>query len=432
MILIKNKFIKSSLILIIGGALTKLFGFFIRIYFTRIIGQDGIDIYAIIMPTFSLLIAIAQLGFPIAISHIIAKGEKRGKNVILSVIPISIILNIILISLTIISAHYLSHNLLHEPRAEIPLICLSLVLPFISISSIIRGYFFGKQQMVPHTLSNIIEQVVKLIVILFLLPYLLKYGTIVAVSGFVLINIFSEIISIIIFLLFLPKNFTISKEDIKPDLGTIKEVLEVGIPSVGSRIIGNIGFFLEPIILTYIMMFVGYQSSYIVSQYAVYNTYVIGLLIVPTFFITALSTALIPEISKNSHNKIKVKKLFKKVMVLSLILGIVANAFLFFSAEYILKIIFNTTKGVTYIKVLAPFFVFYYLEAPMASTLQALGYAKYQVRITAIGIIIKLSMIVLLSLFKIGIYCLIFAEVIFILIVVLLNYLKIKKILRSS
>ncbi|MDD2207931.1 MAG: oligosaccharide flippase family protein [Bacilli bacterium] len=428
----KNKFIRSSLILMVGAALTKIFSFFIRIYFTRIIGPDGIDIYSIIMPTFSLLIAITQLGFPIAISHIIAKGEKRGKNVILSVIPISILLNIFLICITVISAHYLSHNLLHEPRAEMPLICLSLVLPFISISSIIRGYFFGKQQMLPHTLSNIVEQVIKLIIVLFLLPHLLKYGTIIAVSGYILINIISEIISIIIFLLFLPKKFTISKEDIKPDLGTIKEVLGVGLPSVGSRIIGNIGFFFEPIMLTFIMMLVGYESSYIISEYAIYNTYVIGLLIVPTFFITSLSTAIIPEVSKYSHNKIKVKRIFKKVMFLSLILGIATNIFIFVSAEFILKLIFNTTKGVTYIKVLAPFFILYYLEAPMASILQALGYAKHQVATTTIGIIVKLTMIILLSLLKIGIYSLIFAEVFFILIVVILNYLQIKKILRSS
>ena len=48
----------------IGGIATKLLSFIIKIYFTRIIGTDGINIYAIIMPTYSLLITIAQLGLP--------------------------------------------------------------------------------------------------------------------------------------------------------------------------------------------------------------------------------------------------------------------------------------------------------------------------------------------------------------------------------
>ena len=245
----KNKFIKSTLILLIGGIITKLLSFIIRIYFTRNIGS-GIEIYSLIMPTYSLLITITQLGFPLAISSIIAKGEKTGKNIASSIIPISIILNIFLILIVVLSASFLSNNLLHNKEAYYPLLACSLVLPFISIASIIRGYFFGKQQMMPHTISNIIEQLFKLFIVIIVLPKLIKHGIIFAVTGYILISIISETISIIVFLLYLPKGFTIKKEDLKPDIGTIKDVLKIGIPSVSSRIIGNIGYFFEPIILT--------------------------------------------------------------------------------------------------------------------------------------------------------------------------------------
>lgn len=426
----KNKFIQSTIILMIGGIATKLLSFIIKIYFTRIIGTDGINIYAIIMPTYSLLITIAQLGLPIAISNIIAKGEKTGKKVIFSIIPVSLVLNLIIIAIIVLSSKFLSNNLLHEPRAQLPLICLSFILPFISISSIIRGYFFGKQKMTPHTLSNILEQIFKFIIVIAVLPILLKYGTIVAVCGYILINIISEIISIIIFLLFLPKRFTIQKKDIKPDPETIKEILAIGLPSVGGRIIGNIGFFFEPIILTWILMLMGYSGEYIITEYAVYNTYVIGLLIVPTFFVTALSTALLPEISKYTCNKNRAKRIFKKAITWAFLLGLIANIFFYFFAEFILMFIFDTNAGVNYIKVLTFFFILYYLEAPMISTLQALGYSKHCMMTTTLGIIVKLMMIVILSLFKIGIYSLIFAEVIFIVVVVLSSYIKIRKVLN--
>lgn len=425
----KNKFIKSTIILVVGGITTKLLSFIIRIYFTRVI-KDGINIYSLIMPTYSLLITITQLGFPIAISNIIAKGEKRGKNIMSSIIPVSLLLNLILILIVIFSAKYLSNNLLHEPDTYYPLIALSLVLPFISLSSIIRGYFFGKQQMMPHSISNIIEQLFKLFIVLVILPHLLKYGTIVAVCGYILISILSETISIVVFLLYLPKNFKIERKDIKPDFGTIKDVLAIGLPAVGSRIIGNIGYFFEPIILSYMLLKTNFTNDYIISNYAIYNTYVIGLLIVPTFLLGAIGTSMLPEISKNINNKEKVRRLFKKTMIFSLIIGVFSNIVIYFSCDFILNLLFNTTDGCNYIRFLAPFFTIFYFESPLSSILQAYNMTGYIMKTTIIGVIIKLASLVILSLFHIGIYALILSEVINIFYVVIGNYFKVKQILK--
>lgn len=425
----KNKFIKSTLILLIGGIITKLLSFVIRIYFTRNIGS-GIEIYSLIMPTYSLLITITQLGFPLAISSIIAKGEKTGKNIASSIIPISIILNIFLILIVVLSANFLSNNLLHNKEAYYPLLACSLVLPFISIASIIRGYFFGKQQMMPHTISNIIEQLFKLFIVIIVLPKLIKHGIIFAVTGYILISIISETISIIVFLLYLPKGFTIKKEDLKPDIGTIKDVLKIGIPSVSSRIIGNIGYFFEPIILTNLLLLNGFSNEYIISNYAIYNAYVIGLLVVPTYLLGAVATALLPELSKNINNIKKVKRIFYKVLTFSLIFGIGANIFLFFFSDEILSIVFNTTSGYTYIKFLCPFFILYYLEAPLSIVLTAFNKTKIVMRTTTIGIVFKLITLSILCFCNIGIYALIISEIVDILIVVLLNYKETKKLLK--
>jgi len=425
----KNKFIKSTLILLIGGIVTKLLSFVIRIYFTRNIGS-GIEIYSLIMPTYSLLITITQLGFPLAISSIIAKGEKTGKNIASSIIPISIILNIFLILIVVLSANFLSNNLLHNKETYYPLIACSLVLPFISIASIIRGYFFGKQQMMPHTISNIIEQLFKLFIVIIILPKLIKHGIIFAVTGYILISIISETISIIVFLLYLPKGFTIKKEDLKPDIGTIKDVLKISIPSVSSRIIGNIGYFFEPIILTNLLLLNGFSNEYIISNYAIYNTYVIGLLVVPTYLLGAVATALLPELSKNINNIKKVKRIFYKVLTFSFVFGIGTNIFLFFFSDEILSIIFNTTSGYTYIKFLCPFFILYYLEAPLSIVLTAFNKTKIVMRTTTIGIVFKLITLSILCFCNIGIYALIISEIVDILIVVLLNYKETKKILK--
>lgn len=425
----KNKFIKSTLILIVGALLTKLLGFIIKIIFTRTVSEADINLYSIIMPTYSLLITLAQLGFPLAISNLIAENKTTSKKILFSIIPASLLINIILITLVFLTAPYISNNLLHNKDAYYPIISIAFILPFISISSIIRGYFFGKQQMFPHTLSNIIEQLFRLLLIIILLPKILKYGTIITVSVYILLNILSEIISVIVFLFFAPKNFSIKKKDLTPDITIIKDILSIAIPTTSSRIIGNIGYFFEPIILTYTLTICGYSNNFILSEYGTYNAYVLPLLTIPSFFILALNTSLIPEISKNRNKKKIVIKRLKQSLIFSFIIGLVSNTFVYIFTKDILNIVFKTSKGIEYIKFLSPFFVFLYLEGPLASTLQALNYAKYTMTVTIITTIIKLLTLFIFSLLHIGLYGLLISEIINIFLILYLNSIKIKKIL---
>ena len=75
----KSKFFKSSMLLILGGFITKILGFLIKIIYTRIIGEEGISLYSLVIPTYSLLITIATLSMPIVISKIIAEKESFCK-----------------------------------------------------------------------------------------------------------------------------------------------------------------------------------------------------------------------------------------------------------------------------------------------------------------------------------------------------------------
>lgn len=425
----KNKFIRSTLILIIGALFTKLLGFIIKIIFTRTVSNDTINLYSIIMPTYSLLITLAQLGLPLAISNVIASSKNSSKKVLFSIIPASILINIVLISLIFIVAPFISNNLLNNKDTYYPIISIAFILPFISLSSIIRGYFFGKQKMLPHTLSNIIEQLFRLLLIIIVLPKLNKYGTVFIVSIYILLNIASEIISIIIFLLFAPKNFVIKKEDLKPSISIIKDIMSVALPTTSSRIIGNIGYFFEPVILTFTLTLSGYSNKFILNEYGTYNAYVLPLLTIPSFFILALNTSLVPEISKNRNNKLLVKKRLKQSIIFSLLIGIVSNTLVYIFTNDLLYILFKTKKGVDYIKFLAPFFIFLYLEGPLSSTLQALNYAKYTMKVTIITTSIKLITLFIFSLFHIGLYGLLISEIINIFLIIYLYSIKTKKVL---
>ena len=220
----KSKFIKSTFILLVGGFITKILGMLIKIVMTRLVGTEGIGLYMLIMPTFTLLIAVAQLGMPVAISKLVAEDKRNNKNLVFSSLPISIILNILIMFILIFSSKFISTSLLNEPRVDLAIKSIGFVLPFISISSILRGYFFGKQKMIPHVVSNITEDIVRLIIVIIGIPLFLKKGLEFTVSFIVLSNIISELTSIIVLFFFLPKHFKVSKNDFIPNRSNIKEI----------------------------------------------------------------------------------------------------------------------------------------------------------------------------------------------------------------
>lgn len=428
----KNKFIKSTIILIIGGFITKILGMLIKIVMTRLIGTEGIGIYMLISPTFMLLISLAQLGFPIAISKIVAEDRVNNKNIVFSIIPISLIINLLIIIFMIITSNYIANNLLHEPRSYYALICTGLVLPFISISSILRGYFFGKQKMIPHVVSNITEDIIRLIIIAIFIPVALTKGIEYAVAFIVLSNIISEITSILVLFFFLPKNFKIEKKDFIPNSKVMKNIFHISIPTTGSRLIGNIGHFLEPIIVTTILIKVGYSNSFIVKEYGIINGYAMPLLLLPSFFTAAISQALLPIVSNNytKKNFKYTKKKIKQACLISLLIGIPATILFELFPEYLLKFIYNTNEGINYIRILAPICLLHYIQAPISSSLQAMGKATDSMKGTLIGMIIKTIVLIIMCYLKIGLWPLIISVALNIVFVTLYDLKKVHKYLN--
>lgn len=427
----KNIFLKSVILLMIGGLITKIISMLIKIVLARLIGPEGMGIYMLVSPTFTLLIALAQLGFPVAISKLVAEEKGNNKNLVFSVIPISLLLNIIIIIILFFSSGYISTNLLNEPRSYYALICIGLVLPFISISSILRGYFFGKQKMLPHVLSNITEDIVRLIALIIGIPIFLSKGLEYAVAFVVLVNIISEFTSILILFFFVPKNFKLTKDDLKPNKNSIKTVFSIGIPTTASRIIGSIGAFLEPIILTYVLIGIGYKNNYIVTEYGIISGYIMPLILIPSFFTLAISQALIPNISKaHSHGHYKyVKDKIKLAIFLSLLIGIPATILFELFPSVPMKLIYNLDEGTEYLKVLAPIALMHYIQAPLTASLQAMGKAKEAMRGTLIGTVVRTISLFCFSYLHIGLWGLIIASSLNILCTTFHQYKCVKKAL---
>lgn len=413
----------------LGGFVTKILGFIIRIIYTRMVGEEAISLYSLVMPTYSLLLTIATFSLPIVISKMVSENKTKSIKILSSATLIAIVLNILVITCIYFTKDFIATKLLNDARASILLMAMALTFPFISISSVLKGYFFGKQNMIPNTISNIIEQIVRILLIYLIIPYLVTINITISVMGLILISIATEISSILTFLIFLPKKITIKKEDIKPNITTTKEILNISLPTVSSRLIGNIGFFFEPIILTNILLYMGYSMNYILTEYGAYNAYSISLLTMPSFFIQAISSSLLPEISRFYYAKnIKmVKRRIKQAIIVSFITGAIFSGTIYIFRDYLLSTLYNTLNGSNYIRLLAPFFVLFYIEGPLASVLQAIGKFKTCMLITLLATIIKTITIALFSLCNIGMYALAISEIINIIIVVILLLKAIKK-----
>lgn len=429
----KNKFLKSTLILLVGGFITKIIGLVIKVITTRTIGIDGVALLSLINPTYSLLLSLANFNILVATSKRIS-ARASTRKVLINSCYIMFVLDVFLVIGMLFVSRFLSVNLLKSKEAYYPLIACTLSLPFVSLGYIVKGYFYGKQNVTPHMVSNVLEQALRLTIISFLLPYVIPYGNVVTITVLMLLNIVSESFSIIMLLLFIPKNKVFSKEDLKFDRDETKEILSISVPSISGRLLGNVGFFLEPIILNRVLLATGSNIEYITREYGIYNAYVIGTLLFPSFIISAISNALLPEVSKHyaDRNMKMVKARVRQSLFLSFGFGIVCTLGVYLSSEFILKFLYNTTAGVEYIKLLAPFFILFYLESPLCSILTGINKVKTCTIISTTGIILKLIVMVILGLKGFKIYALIIAEIVDIIYVTSANFLALKKELSSS
>lgn len=424
----KEKFIKSTIILLVGGLLTKILGMIIKIVMSRMIGTEGLGLYMMILPTFSLLIGIAQFGMPIAFSKMVAENKKSKKKLFSSILPIIFIINIILIFLIIIFAPILANNFLHDERVYLGILAMSLVIPFTSLSSVCRSYFFGVEKMFPHVLSNLVEDIVRLFMMITFIPFFLSKGLEYAICFIILSNVISEGISILILIFFLPRKIKFNKNDLRPSKIYIKDLLDIGIPNTTSRLVGSIGYFLEPIILTGTLVMAGYSNKYITLQYGIISGYVIPILLLPSFFTLAISQALLPVVTKEySLGHIEnTKKKIKQGVLLSISIGIPATILLFIFPQLFLKLIYNTNDGISYMRVLAPVCLLQYIQSPLSFSLDAMGRSKDNMIAVTIGVIIRTSLLFILSILKIGMWGLIISTSINVIVVTFYNIKKVR------
>lgn len=404
-----NLLIKNIIILLISGALAKILGMIGKIIYTRIAGVNVVGLYTMITPTLMLIISITQFSFPISISKISAEEKYENKDILKNAYIIGFIIDIILMLLVMLSASLIA-SMLHNKLLTPAIWSITIIIPFVTISSIQRGFLHGKEDMLPASITNVTEEVVKIILIIIFLPLAISKSDIKAVIFIILFNVITEITSIFIMKKSIDKKY-VHKEKGNINKKIIKEILNISIPTTSVRLISSVGFFLEPIILTSTLLATGFSSNYITLEYGIINSYIIPLLSIPSFFSISIASALLPNITKaytkKRYNEFN-KKLIK-LLILSVIVGLICIGFILIFPKQILKLVYNVNFGENYIYLIGPFFLVYYLQPTLSIALQAMGKTNKLFITSTISMIIKYSVLYILGRLGFGMNSLIFS-----------------------
>lgn len=406
-----NLLIKNIIILLVSGALAKVLGMLGKIIYTRIAGVNVVGLYTMITPTFMLIISICQFSFPISISKISAEEKYDNKSLLKSAYFVGFIISIILIIILILTSNLIALSL-HNKLLAPAILSISAIIPFVMISSVQRGFLHGKEDMLPASITNVTEEIIKIILILFLLPIAISKGDITSVIFLILFNVITESSNILFMQKVISKKYISNKKG-KVNKKIIKEILSISIPTTSVRLIASIGFFLEPIILTNTILSSGYSPNYITMEYGIINSYIVPLLSIPSFFSISIASALLPNITKAYANKKydEFNRKLLKLMFLSMLVGAVCLTIILIFPNEILKLVYNVNFGINYIYLIGPFFLILYMQPTLSVALQAMDKTNKLFLTSTISVIIKYSALYVLGKIGFGMNALIFAMI---------------------
>lgn len=397
----KQTFLRGTFILVGAGFVTKVLGFINKIVVARIIGEEGVGLYMMAVPTFILAVTLTRLGLPVAISKMVAEADavndtKKIKKVLVVSLALTGVLSVIWTAGLFIVAPILAKTFFTDERTLYPLLAIAPVVPIVAISSVIRGYFQGKQNMRPSAYSQVIEQIVRIALVAFFTMAFLPYGVEFAAAGAMISVVFGELASLIyLFSKFkLNKKFKVRAsffQQIKQGKETFHSLMSISLPTTGSQLIGSVSYFFEPIIVAQSLALAGVLPTVATQQYGALTGFAIPLLLLPGFITYAISTSLIPAISESAAQKHyrSIDYRINQAIRFSFIAGGISFIITYIFAFPLMDLLYDAPQFAVYVQLMAPFFFFHYFQGPLAASLQALGFAKAAMINSLVGALVK-------------------------------------------
>lgn len=410
----EDKFINGIFSLMISQVIIKIFGMIYSVYLTNKngFGDSGNAIYMSGYQIYALLLSISSIGIPNAVSKLvsekIALEDYKGAD---RVFKISIIIfsgiGFVLSSMLFMSAKIISKEFLQIQEAEYSLKALSPAIFFVSISSVIRGYCNGRNQIDITAKSQMLEQIFKSIFTIIFVEIIGIFSDSNTKLMAAVANLSTTMATIISFIYIFKYNQSIRKKIViqkntynKEKISSIiKKIFNVSIPMTISSLLSGIGKNIDSVTVVRILKR-RFGENVSKVKYGILSTKIDLITNLPLSFNIAFATALVPEISgsliKNDFDNINKKIIFS--LKVTALISIPCTLGMFFYSNEILNLLFpNASAGGELLRLSSLSIIFACLTQTINGALQGIGKNKIPMLALFFGMIIKyLSNIILI------------------------------------
>ncbi|MEO2257260.1 stage V sporulation protein B [Paenibacillus amylolyticus] len=418
----KQTFIQGAMILLAAGIINRILGFIPRIALPRVIGAEGVGIYQLSYPFFIVLVTLITGGIPLAVAKLVAEADTGANRYspqrILQVsLSFTLTLGVVFMFLCILFAPWVTKYVLTDERVYHTFVSMSPMIAIIAVSAVYRGYFQGKQNMMPTAISSIVETIIRIVCVIWFAWLLLPHGIAQAAAGAMLGALVGEFGGMLVFLwkynrqkkeLPLAKQQNMSNLTTKPSVlketgtpqpGLIRRLLAISIPVTAGRLVGSLSYLAETIVTAQSLALAGISKGLATAQYGALQGMIIPLLLLPGALTSSLATSLVPSLSEASAqgDRALIHKRMHQALRLALVTGAPFSVFMYVLAEPMCLVLYNDASIGSMLKLMAPFALFIYIQAPLQAALQALDRPGKALLNTFIGAVIKITLILTLA-----------------------------------
>lgn len=467
-----NQFLLQGSILAVASIIVRLIGLAYRIPMNRILGNEGMGAYTNAFDVYNIALIISSYSLPLAVSKLVAyrrvrKEHKNAFRLFLTAMSFAMVSGLIAALIVFFGADFIATELLVSENSALPLKVLAPTIFVFAIMGVFRGFFQGKNTMIPTAVSQVIEQIVNAIVSIVASYFLVlnfsanaqvaAYGAMGGTLGTLLGAMTGLVFLVLVFLLYRPT----LKKQIRKDKGHREEtygqlyrvLIATTFPIVLSQVVYNITGTLDASLFGNIMankevalfelevlkdvvtgeqQSLTYTSGYTDILRGIYGNQYRLLTNVPVAIATAMGTAMVTSItvaySKELYDVIKSR--VHTAVKFNMIVAIPSAVGMAVLASPILQLLFNESYRLTanYFLLGSIAIVFYSLSTVSTSVLQGINQLRLPVIHAAISLVIHVILVFgLLQFTPMNSYALIIGNVTFPLVICILNWIAIEK-----
>ena len=421
----KEGFMQGVITLMFSQVLIKILGLVYTLYLTNRdgFGDKGNGICASGYQIYALLLTISSIGVPSAISKLVSErvavGDNKGAHRIFKIAFATFaIIGLVGSLLLFFGANVIANQWLQIPDAEMTLVALSPAIFFVTVASVMRGYFNGRQKISVGAKSQTLEQVFKTlltIIVVEVVAILSNVSTEWMAAGANLATTLATFLGFSYLFLYYRSERKEVATEIKNTVNykyervstIIKRILLVSIPITLTAIMSSINKNVDSFtVVRNLRAFMPEDQA--TALYGILGGKVDTLTSLPLAINVAFATALVPAISaakaKGDNKTITEKTSFS--LLVSMLIGLPCTVGMFIFAQPILNLLFpNANDGALILQISALTIIFTILDQTINGALQGFGKLMIPTISLATGVFVKFIFnITLIKIPSIGVY----------------------------